>query len=265
MKRISPRVATALVGIPIVLGIVWWGGWAFWTLVALLAFGALRELQLAIKKSDAYGGAPLVGPVAYASLAIVLLNALNRRTDVLSTPWAIAVTVALLLLCVLFYDSRAKISLASVSLTLLATLYVSLFALLPSLRSVADGRWFFFTLFCVWAGDTAAYYVGQALGKHKLSSLSPGKTWQGLIGGWIFAVLVGLALGWYWNIPLRDAASLAFLIGVAAAGGDLIESFWKRELGVKDLGAIFPGHGGILDRCDSLLLATLATTFFLQH
>jgi phosphatidate cytidylyltransferase len=263
MKRISPRVGTALVGIPLVLGIVYWGGWAFWTLVTLLALGGMRELQMAIKKSESYGGAPLVGPVAYASLLVVLFNAYNRQTHVLTTAWALSITVVLLLLCVLFYDSRAKISLASVALTLLATLYVSLFALLPPLRHVDNGRWFFFTLFCVWAGDTAAYYVGRAIGKHKISSLSPGKTWQGLFGGWGGAVVVGMILGAIWKIPLTHAASLAFLVGIAAALGDLVESFWKRELGIKDLGTLFPGHGGILDRCDSLLFAVLATTFFL--
>lgn len=263
MKRISPRVATALVGIPLVMGVVYLGGGAFWMLVALLALGALRELQIAIKNSENYGGAPIVGPVAYPSLLVALLSAFNQETHLLSTAWALSITVALLLLCVLFYDSRAKISLASVSLTVLATLYVSLFALLPTLRAESDGHWFYFTLLCVWAGDTAAYYVGRALGKHKISSLSPGKTWQGLIGGWIFSVVVGAILGRIFNVYWESAMALALVIGVAAALGDLVESFWKRELGVKDLGTLFPGHGGILDRCDSILFAALATTFFL--
>lgn len=263
MKRISPRVGTALVGIPVVLALVSWGGWAFWTFVSLLALGAMRELQMAIKKSENYGGAPLVGPVAYASLLGALFYAYNQHAKLLSTSWALSLTVVLLLLCVLFYDSRAKVSLASAALTLLATLYVSLFALIPPLRSIEHGRWFFFTLLCVWGADTAAYYVGRAVGKHKISTLSPGKTWQGLIGGWFFAGVVGAILGLIWKIPFSTAISLAFIVGVAAALGDLVESFWKRELGVKDLGTLFPGHGGILDRCDSLLFAVLATTFFL--
>jgi phosphatidate cytidylyltransferase len=126
-----------------------------------------------------------------------------------------------------------------------------------------------FLLFVVWAGDIAAYYVGRTFGKHKLAPrLSPNKTWEGAIGsiaGSLVAAggLLALADGftqwnsaklsypeeiWYWLV-------LAVIVNIAAQLGDLVESALKRSAGVKDSGTLLPGHGGVLDRIDSLLLA----------
>ena len=136
-------------------------------------------------------------------------------------------------------------------------LYVGLGLGLAVLYKVKGDLWpLIFVAACVWAGDTAAYYLGKALGKRPLHPLSPKKTWEGTVGGLLVgalaAVVVALAGKLYpwW---------LAFLIGlvVNALGqlGDLLESFLKRVAVVKDSGTIFPGHGGVLDRIDSLLLA----------
>lgn len=257
MKRISLRVLTALVGIPLVLGVVLLGGIWFKILVSLLAFGALRELQNGITRSESYGGARLVGAVAYVCVIWAVWNGVSRG-------WALATLLALLLLCVLFYDSHARISLASLSLSLFCTLYVGLFALLPPLLEWENGKWFWLTLLSVWGSDTLAYYAGRALGKRKMSSLSPGKTWEGFAGGFAGAVLVSGVAGAFWKVPFVDALILGALIGVAAPLGDLAESFLKRELGLKDLGTLFPGHGGVLDRCDSILFAGLATSIWLK-
>lgn len=257
MKRISPRILTALIGIPLVLGVVSLGGIPFKILVSLLAFGALRELQTGITRSEGYGGARLVGAVAYVCVIWAIWNGISRG-------WALATLLALLLLCVMFYDSRARISLASLSLSVFCTLYVGLFALLPPLLQFQNGKWFWLMLFAVWGSDTLAYYAGRALGKHKMSTLSPGKTWEGFGGGFIGAVLVSALAGLWWKVPVADALTLGALVGFAAPLGDLAESFLKRELGLKDLGNLFPGHGGILDRCDSILFAGLVTSIWLR-
>jgi phosphatidate cytidylyltransferase len=119
-------------------------------------------------------------------------------------------------------------------------------------------HWLLFALLLCWAGDTAAYYVGKNFGRHKLAPvISPGKTWEGSIASVIGGVLVG-AIYAYLLIP---AATLAWVLIVAAAGniagqiGDLVESAYKRWGGVKDSGSSLPGHGGWLDRIDSCLLA----------
>ena len=141
--------------------------------------------------------------------------------------------------------------------------------LLPLLWLRDDGKaLLLFLMVCVWAGDTAALYVGKSLGRHKLSALSPNKTWEGSIGSVAGSVVAGLAIVYAGDAllargstllhivePAWQAALLAVLINVAAQLGDLLESAIKRGVGVKDSGTMLPGHGGILDRIDALLLA----------
>ena len=258
MPKISPRIATALVGIPLVLGVVYLGGLAFKLFVLALALTGLRELQNALARSVDYRGTRLIGAVGY----VAIFGAVWWGV---STLWAVATLAALFILSVIFYDSAARFSLASLAVTMLATFYVALFALLPPLREIENGRWLWLMLGCVWANDTAAYYVGRAVGKHKLTSLSPGKTREGAVGGLLFSVGAGAGLSALLEIPLAQGLGLGLVLGFATVLGDLAESFWKRELGVKDLGAIFPGHGGVLDRCDSILFAALATTIWLLN
>jgi phosphatidate cytidylyltransferase len=141
---------------------------------------------------------------------------------------------------------------------------------LPALRSSEDGKWLVTFLFCVvWAGDIVALYVGRAMGRHKLApQLSPNKTWEGAVGSVFGSLLVTIGLlalsiqlvkreimalafqgpVWHWLI-------LAVVVNIAAQVGDLAESGLKRSAGVKDSGTLLPGHGGVLDRIDALLLA----------
>ncbi len=256
MPKIPPRILTALIGIPLVLGVVWWGGVAFRIFVLALALLGLRELQNALKRSEDYQGTHIVGAVAYVAVFCAVWWGISAL-------WAVATLASLLILSVLFYDTTARFSLASLSVTMLATFYVALFALLPPIRE--SGSWLWLMLFCVWGNDTAAYYVGRALGKNKLTSLSPGKTREGALGGIAASVIVGAGLALLFHLPLSQGIGLGLVLGFATILGDLAESFWKRELGIKDLGTLFPGHGGVLDRCDSILFAALATTIWLLN
>ncbi len=258
MPKISPRILTALIGIPLVIGVVWLGGVAFKLFVLALAMIGLRELQNALGRSADYRGTKLVGAVGYIAIFFAVWWGL-------STLWAVATLATLFILSVIFYDTPARFSLASLSVTLLATFYVALFALLPALREHGNGQWLWLTLGCVWANDTAAYFVGRAIGKNKLISLSPGKTREGALGGIAFSVLTGAVLALIFKIPIGQGFGLGLVLGFATILGDLAESFWKRELGIKDLGTLFPGHGGVLDRCDSILFAGLATTIWLLN
>jgi phosphatidate cytidylyltransferase len=120
-------------------------------------------------------------------------------------------------------------------------------------------RWALLALVMVWAADTCAYFVGVRFGKRKLiPHISPGKTWMGLWGGLAGAVLVGVAgapLVGVGNAQMAQMAELALLTAVASVVGDLFESLMKRHSGMKDSGTLIPGHGGVLDRIDSLLAA----------
>ena len=128
------------------------------------------------------------------------------------------------------------------------------------LHSEALGpRWTLFALVLIWAADSGAYFVGSKFGKHKLApAISPGKTWEGVVGGMaaamLLAVLVLKGLGLSWSALPALALLTAITAGISVVG-DLFESLMKRHAGLKDSGTIFPGHGGVMDRIDSLLAA----------
>ncbi|ABI57202.1 phosphatidate cytidylyltransferase [Alkalilimnicola ehrlichii MLHE-1] len=121
------------------------------------------------------------------------------------------------------------------------------------------GFWVTFLFVLVWGADTGAYFAGRSLGRHKLAPrVSPGKTWEGVAGGLLAAVVAGLVLSMVFAVPGPGAGLLVLLILVTVAlsvVGDLFESLLKRQRGVKDSGTLLPGHGGILDRIDSLTAA----------
>jgi phosphatidate cytidylyltransferase len=142
--------------------------------------------------------------------------------------------------------------------------------LVPMLWNRDDGKpLVLFLMVCVWAGDSAAMYVGRYFGRHKLTALSPNKTWEGSLASVAGSVLAGMAVVYAGEFlsargntvlhivePVWQSIILAVIINVAAQMGDLLESAIKRGAGVKDSGTILPGHGGMLDRIDALLMAT---------
>jgi phosphatidate cytidylyltransferase len=109
----------------------------------------------------------------------------------------------------------------------------------------------------IWAGDTAAIFVGKALGRHQLSKISPGKTVEGAVGNLIAAVLAGWGIGVLVHVPLSIALTSGVIAGLLGQCGDLFQSYLKRSAGVKDSGRLLPGHGGLLDRIDSVLFAAV--------
>jgi phosphatidate cytidylyltransferase len=114
--------------------------------------------------------------------------------------------------------------------------------------------WLILAVLSTWAADVTAYLVGSAVGRRRIApSISPGKTWEGTLAGVAASALVVLAVAAFFGLPRFGAAIAALGIGPVAFGGDLLESYVKRRAGVKDSGTIFPGHGGVLDRLDSLV------------
>jgi phosphatidate cytidylyltransferase len=136
------------------------------------------------------------------------------------------------------------------------------------LRGVPDGRdWVLMALLAVWITDTGAYFVGRPLGRHKMAPhISPGKTWEGAIGAQVagFAAIVGLTKAFGLDLDLVHVVALGLLVPLVAQVGDLAESCLKRGLGIKDSSGLVPGHGGILDRLDSLLFAAPAVYWYLR-
>jgi phosphatidate cytidylyltransferase len=113
-----------------------------------------------------------------------------------------------------------------------------------------------FTMVIIWVGDTTAYFVGRSIGKYKLAPhLSPKKTWEGTIASFLGSLVVAMVFARYMTVPLPHLLGMAAVGNVAGQVGDLLESAYKRSAGIKDSGSILPGHGGVLDRIDALILA----------
>jgi phosphatidate cytidylyltransferase len=124
-------------------------------------------------------------------------------------------------------------------------------------------RLLLFALVITWAGDTVAYFVGRAMGKHPFAPhLSPKKTWEGAVASLVGSLLVGYAFSWWLSAPVPQLLAMAGVGNLAGQAGDLLESAYKRSAGVKDSGALLPGHGGILDRIDALILAIPAVWYY---
>ncbi len=158
-------------------------------------------------------------------------------------------------------------ALASVAATLFAVLYTCGPFAIAALLHALSPHWIFLVLLVSWVGDSAAFFVGKAVGKHKLAPrLSPGKTWEGAIGSAVLGTVAGFA---YLQFALPDVLAawvmiaLPLVINVAGQFGDLAESALKRGAGVKDSGTLLPGHGGMLDRMDGTLFAFPAAYVFL--
>jgi phosphatidate cytidylyltransferase len=183
---------------------------------------------------------------------------------ILGTHWPgiIVPTLLATLVCAisvpLLSRSPLEQSLRDSAMTLFGILYLGLtLGMLSMTRLLPQGEWLiFFLLLVTWASDTAAYYIGTLYGRHRLApTISPKKTFEGLVGGLIAAIIIAYAARWWFLPELSglDCLILGTLLTITGLWGDLTESAMKRSVGMKDSGGILPGHGGMLDRLDSLL------------
>ncbi|HHP7238560.1 phosphatidate cytidylyltransferase [Longibacter sp.] len=259
------RVLTALVAAPVVLGLAYVGGWPFAALIAAIGLVAQSEI-FAIARSSGCTPNAVVG---YALGVLVVAGVM------VPAAWALALTVAVVFVALAPFVLEKDNFLANLMITLGSGLYPSGFlAALVALRTgrgpEVDAMGAFLlvmlTFFLVWATDIFALYTGKAVGRTKLApSISPNKTWEGAIGGAIAAALVAAGFKIMGAVDLAwvDLGAVVVICGILSQAGDLAESQIKRSAGVKDTSSILPGHGGLLDRFDSMAVAAPLTYLYL--
>jgi phosphatidate cytidylyltransferase len=295
------RVVTGAVGIPIVLAAVWFGDWAFFLFMAAVIAGAMLELYWICEAKGARphkGVGVVFGLLLAAAFFPPLSDALfgtATETSVLHGRAFILLGVMILsVLVTLVAEMRRDVHAPIVngSTTLTGIFYVGLF-----LSTLIGIREFFTTtpasllehsglgasaavdapnygaymviatLVSIWICDSAAYYVGRAMGRHKMAPrISPKKTWEGGIGGAVFAVasMIGFKLWLLDVLTIGDAIALGLVVGVLGQIGDLAESQFKRDSGIKDSSQLIPGHGGLFDRFDSLMFVAPLVYLYLN-
>jgi phosphatidate cytidylyltransferase len=256
---LKQRVITAAIGVPLIIAAVWFGNPWFSLLIAAVVLLSSLEFYRMVAQSGE--GQPLTyfGLLFALALALSPLSLHYKNTDMLPLTVALGIVISLLwLLC----RSPREGALRSWAWTIAGALYVGwMLSYWVNLRLLDEGAaWVYLAVLTTFANDTGAFFVGRRWGKRKLaSSISPRKTWEGAIGGLLSGIagafIVFAILNVFSPLPLSywQLILLGFLVSLFAQLGDLVESLLKRNLGAGESGKLLPGHGGILDRFDSLI------------
>lgn len=252
------RFLSGVIGVPILIGLVLLGG--VWYLAGVLVPAVVGSIELFGMLQGA-GYRPLL-PLGVVLAVGFVLDAAFPEYRVL--PAVLTVGVVASLTWVMF-RSDASGAIVDWALTFAPAVYVGgLLQFFVPLRGLADGTfWVLTVLVCTWFCDSVAYFAGRAFGRTKLAPrISPAKSVEGASAGIAAAALVGIVAALIVGQSPVRLAGLGLVIGVCTVLGDLLESFIKRQCGAKDSGVLVPGHGGVLDRMDSLLLAVAGAYFY---
>jgi phosphatidate cytidylyltransferase len=265
VSELTRRVLFAVIAAPASIAIIYFGDWALAIVLAVLAALAAWELFRLARETGALPLEP--AGIMLAALLPIAVHAQRLGIYTLSNT-AIVTMVLLLFASTIWLRGPTGKPLSSVAITAFGVLYAGLFSYIYALRyhdyavgAAAGTALVFLPVLLTWTTDVGAYAFGRTFGKKKLiPSISPGKTIEGAVGGLGLAIVICLLYVRFILMPyaqlgltIQGAVLFAIVISVAAQTGDLAESLLKREAGVKDSSRIIPGHGGILDRFDSLL------------
>lgn len=275
MSNLVARVLVALVGIPLLLFILTSGGWILALCIALICILGAKELAVL---ASAKGAHIQTIPMVVIACAIPILlqwyisggfsgdSTSNGTSNMIGIPYsALLVYVILLPLSVLVVLTtelwrNKENALLNISTTIAGIWYVGgLLGTLILLPIVSGSNYVLLSIFvAIWVCDSSAYFAGMAIGKHKIfPRVSPKKSWEGSIAGLILGSIAFYVMAQYWipTLAQHHAVILGVLIAVVGQIGDFAESLLKRDSAIKDSSSLLPGHGGILDRFDSILFA----------
>ena len=259
---LKKRVITTLWGIPLLIAAIWFDRPLPWFTIIVAVWGllAVYEFYKLVHSSK-------VPPLTYFGLIWTLLFILSPHLNhdlVISIILSSAVVLSLFWL--LRYPKKEG-AFIGWAWTMAGILYIGwLLSYFVALRGLNNGReWVFLAMFATFGSDTTAFFIGRAFGKHHLAPrISPGKTWEGAVAGIFGSIIVSLILVNLFSLPLGYGLTilLGLLISTFAQLGDLVESLLKRNMGVKDSGTLLPGHGGFLDRIDSIVFTGIVVYYF---
>ena len=256
-SQLAARVVTALIAVPALVWAIGWGGPRLfsWLVLAAAAAAFWEYYRMIFPSRWERAATTLIS-------LVVAVGVIEDRGTLL-----LAIAVTLVLLSAVFGAGPLADRFNRLSWTILGIIYIGfLFPHAVLVYRQSDGpQWIFFTLIVVMIGDTAAYIVGKAIGKTKLyPEISPNKTVEGAVASTLASLTAGIVAGFFLlrEYPWFELAGIAFVMSVLGQAGDLFESWIKRVFGVKDSGAVLPGHGGLLDRLDSLIFPLVFIAYY---
>jgi len=259
---LKQRIITTLWGLPLLVAAIWFDKPLPWFTIFVAIWGLLAVFEFYRMTA-----ASKMRPLAYFGLVWTLLFILSPHFDYdFLVPLLLTSAVIVPLIWLLFQQQK-EVVFTNWAWTIAGILYVGwLLSYFVALRGEDGGRsWIFLALFTTFGSDSAAFFIGRAIGKHRLApNISPGKTWEGAIAGVLGAIIISLVLVIILGLPLNygQAIILGLLVSVLGQLGDLVESLFKRNMGVKDSGKLIPGHGGFLDRIDSLVFTGVVVYYY---
>ena len=259
MNNLIKRIIAGIIGIPIILAVCYFEGIPYLLFALIVSSAAYWEFMSLIENTGMK--LPKLTGIFF-SIVILLLNYFTgiEIIVVLSAVFLIAAVTE-----IFFAENRNPLRPV---ILVSGIVYITFpFVYFGELNEYSDLNIMIFVFVLIWVCDTAAYFGGKFFGKHKLSSVSPGKTVEGSVTGFVFTLAASFITHYIFpdRISLNNAAVIGILTGIFSQAGDLFESLIKRHCNAKDSSGIIPGHGGMLDRFDSLLFVAPVVMIFLKY
>lgn len=255
MKDLGVRLASGIIGLALLIIVLILGDYYLAIGLLILSLIGLREFYNAVRKID-------MEPISIIGYVATVFIYISYYVDLINVDFIISISVIISLVCTVIYSNK---NIKDASLTIMGILYIPI---LLSYIMLMDGSYYLWVIFLIAFGtDTFAYIIGSLLGKKKLCpEISPKKSVEGALGGIAGSVIVTLIYSVVMNLgPLWSIGILALIGSIISQVGDLTASRIKRIAGIKDYGKIMPGHGGVLDRFDSIIFTAPIVYYYAQY
>lgn len=259
-KNLMLRVVVSIIGIPLLLASFVIKGYFFMVISSVISIICVYELLMIFEKKNLFPLKILFSILSCLSVILFYINYIDVKIIISS--------IAFFSMLIEIFRNSNKQNIFNVFVETFSVLYIVIpLLLLIEISSLPGFNFIIFIFILIWTCDTSAYFTGKYLGKHQLTSVSPKKTIEGSIGGLLFTVVACLI--YYYFSPVHcnifDCIVIGTIVGILGQIGDLFESFIKRQCNVKESSGILPGHGGMLDRFDSLIFIVPLIYFYLFY